>query len=1120
MISLRSLLSKTNPRAKASAGDRRSPAAVARQGLRVGDQLADTLECDMVELSRGEIATSELSVEPGQAYRVLVRVDSTSTRQDAAMVTFSLDAPLTPEDALKYFPRFTPAVGKPFAWLPNVSDGVANARFTAPPGVRRLRIAGRRWAEDGTVKIGTCLTLRPEGEARTVRFDLPAVRLCELMIDTHRVTHLRAVEPFTIGLDILDAQGRAIEGAAQAFRCAAYPGPPAADATLAVPIELPAGAAALTVTTTTPDDLLAGCLRLDLRAVDPPVDRAAFVAALRDRMDRRAADIRTRAAAAAPDGAEHVDGWLCSEKAAVLQRAATLLGPQVAPDAGSAAKIATLPVVPGTILEVRLAPVLVPELREPRIATLTASFVDREDKPLPHAGSEESWSRWSRTQYPLTFEAEAFDGQLHFAAPHYIVVPPRAELLTVEARGAVGCGGPDIQAQNVTVYDNEIGRLLSRAVDYLVARSEFLTRLARCLPAAAESSLVAAMQEEVRACRQHLTLMRSFLISAPDQLVWQAAGAATSFDIDGLPRLLPDAGCDAAAAAASASASKLRVGVIGSRDFVYYLSVWHDVTPLTPDIRDMAAAMLPFDIVVLQHTDRPSGGWPQAFFGYLDGTVPASTLEFVRSLRGRGIPVVLVADPSPVFLPLIRNWADEVDWLAISGPGAEDKGVAAALAHRDNLVRFPVLVETRLHRPVIEVRDHGFGVLCSSLSDLFDFRGNIEYLERIAPAGLVIADRLWRLVIERVKRHLQSPNLAEHIFGSASTEQWGVLCRHAAVALFFEDSLLPRYKTAQIIAEAIANGAVAVYVGDASLLGELADSVVAVETPYQLALVLRQLRFDWHREQVWLQAFRHLHRQSRFERFASWLKSRVIPEMEIEPRAPKATMITVSKRPHLLEYCVTKFREQTYLDVELVLVLNTDAAEPPAFADAKSDPRIRIYTVPSEFNIGYCLNMAISVARGEIWCKCDDDDFYGRHYVEGMVNAFHYSGADIVGKPQAYTYFEDLDAIFVRATGLGRERSVLRPGNMEFLTGATLSGKTATTVDGNFWFSNTIRLANDSEWVRAAVEGGLAAFFSDRNSFVAYRAADVGHHTWSHSNEALRRMSSRLAYGARFDLVC
>ena len=228
-------------------------------------------------------------------------------------------------------------------------------------------------------------------------------------------------------------------------------------------------------------------------------------------------------------------------------------------------------------------------------------------------------------------------------------------------------------------------------------------------------------------------------------------------------------------------------------------------------------------------------------------------------------------------------------------------------------------------------------------------------------------------------------------------------------------------------------------------------------------------------------------------------------------------MITISKRPHLRDYCIEKFSSQTHPDVELVLILNTDI-DKMALTETVNDPRIRIYHVPKEFNIGYCLNMAIAVANGAIWLKCDDDDFYGPHYVEDMVNAFHFSGAGVVGKPQWYIYFDDEDAIYFRTVATDRERSVLRPG--EFLTGATLAARTTATGQDNLWFSSTIRMANDLEWVRAAFDKGVAIFFSDRSNFVVFRSADLGSHTWSMSNEALRRQSARLVAGPRYDLVC
>jgi hypothetical protein len=1093
------------------------------QTLTVSDQINAARDCELIELEPHEFTTAKLGVEPGREYNIFLKVVSTSTRRDAAMLTFLVDVALTPDEAVKYFPRFTTAVGKPFAFIPNQSEeqneGLTSVRFTAPPEARFLSIGARRWARDGDVKIGRCLTMEPEGAAavRTIDCELPGGKFCELVINAGGVAHLSAVAVFTMTLTFRDPQRRPLPEGSRVVRCVAYPGASRAVAALPLPIEVPADAVTIGASIACSDEQLLDLVQITLQACAQPVEATAFLSAVKDRLDRRAAAIRVHASEVASGEKETIDDWLCSEKAGVLHWAAALFRPGAESSALTSRHTTSLPVTPGTILEIRLLPVLVAELAEPCAATLTASFFDANGKTLPHAGHQQSWSHWTRSQYPLSFVEEGFDQQTHFVVPHYIVAPPHATTLAVEVRGAVGFSHPTVLADAVTVYDNETARLVQRVIAYLDERSRFLSRLARCLPIETEKSILSAAAAEHESCMRHLRLLQGFLLLPTEPRVWRAASAVTSFDIEGLPRRLPEPDPDAPMPASSDT--KLCIGVIGSKDFIYYLSVWHDVTPLTPDTMRLAAGILPLDLVVLQQSDRPAGGWPTTFFGFLDGVIPPSTLELVRSLRKRGVPVVLVADPSPAFLRLTANWTKEVDRLVISGPGAEDKKVAAALGDRPNFVRFPLLVELQLHRPVIEERQPAFGVLYSSFSDLFDFQDNLLYLERILDAGLVLADRHWRLAIERAKENLQAPELAERVFGSASTEQWAFLCRHAAVALFFEDSLMPRYKAAQCMAEAIANGAVVVYVGDPSQLGELADSVIGVDTPYHLSLVLRQLRFGWHREQVWLRAFRRLHHQSRFERLATWLRGVVVPNSPVQPVVPKATMITISKRPHLLDYCLDKFRRQTYPNLELVLVLNADIDDAALEEASTADPRVRIYKAPKELNIGYCLNMAIAAASGHVWLKCDDDDFYGPHYVEDMVNTFYFSGADIVGKPQWYTYFEDQDAMYIRIVGRERERSVLRPGT-EFLTGATLSASKEATEAKGLWFSSSVRMANDSEWTLAAIDKGIALFYADRNNFAIYRSADVKNHTWVLSNDILRARCQRLVAGSRYDLIC
>ncbi len=420
----------------------------ASQTLMISHQRNAARDCDLVKLARHEFVAAKVAVEGGGQYRIFLKVVSSSARRDAAMLTFSVDVPLNAEDAVKYFPRFTTAVGKPFTFVPNQSEeqneGLTLVRFTAPPGARFLTIGARRWATDGDVEIGKCLVLEPQdgGTVSALDCTLPAGRFCELLIDAGKASHLSTVAVFTAALNFRDAEQRPLPAGNQVFRCAAYPGSPPAEAALPVPVETPAGAVTASVSIASGDEQLPGLVQITPRALAQPVAAAAFLSSLKDRLDRRAAVIRMHAGQDLRRSKDEVDDWLCSEKAAVLQRAATLFRLDSEAETSPPGDSASLPVVPGTIIEIRLVPVLVPPLPEPSTATLKLSFFDSDGRDLPDAGHQASWSRWTRRQYPLSFEAEAFDQQAHFAVPHYVVVPPFATSLNVEVQGTTGNSRP------------------------------------------------------------------------------------------------------------------------------------------------------------------------------------------------------------------------------------------------------------------------------------------------------------------------------------------------------------------------------------------------------------------------------------------------------------------------------------------------------------------------------------------------------------------------------------------------------------------------------------------------------------------------------------------------------
>ena len=163
---------------------------------------------------------------------------------------------------------------------------------------------------------------------------------------------------------------------------------------------------------------------------------------------------------------------------------------------------------------------------------------------------------------------------------------------------------------------------------------------------------------------------------------------------------------------------------------------------------------------------------------------------------------------------------------------------------------------------------------------------------------------------------------------------------------------------------------------------------------------------------------------------------------------------------------------------------------------------MRILHLPASVNLGFCMNEGIKHAQGEFWFKVDDDDYYGPHFVEDVIDAYAYSGADIVGKPTYLVYLESLDVTVCRAAREERKRRAFRfdpeqPSRVPRLTGATLSGRTGVAPS----FSLRRRSGVDSEWTERMSVAGKVLFVADYLNFVVFRSADKRNHTWTMPDE-------------------
>jgi glycosyltransferase involved in cell wall biosynthesis len=91
-----------------------------------------------------------------------------------------------------------------------------------------------------------------------------------------------------------------------------------------------------------------------------------------------------------------------------------------------------------------------------------------------------------------------------------------------------------------------------------------------------------------------------------------------------------------------------------------------------------------------------------------------------------------------------------------------------------------------------------------------------------------------------------------------------------------------------------------------------------------------------------------------------------------------------------LEY----FRRQDWPALELIIV---DDGTQPIVDLTVTDPRIRYHRLKQRQTIGAKRNLACELARGELICHWDDDDWYPRTRVGRQVDALERAGADVCG---------------------------------------------------------------------------------------------------------------------------
>ena len=197
---------------------------------------------------------------------------------------------------------------------------------------------------------------------------------------------------------------------------------------------------------------------------------------------------------------------------------------------------------------------------------------------------------------------------------------------------------------------------------------------------------------------------------------------------------------------------------------------------------------------------------------------------------------------------------------------------------------------------------------------------------------------------------------------------------------------------------------------------------------------------------------------------------------------------------------VNNFIRQSYPFKKLIIIINRSDVTKKEYINRINLNQITNYDIEilPDKSLGMCLNYAISKIPEDynIWCKMDDDDYYGKHYLLTNLEAMLSSKADIVGRGDMYVYVHEWKKLFLKING----------GNKIFkrwVQGASLFVK--KYVFNKILFSN-ISIGEDVNFGESASKIGFKIFTAPINDYIVVRHIDSNKHTWK------RDMVSYLKY--------
>lgn len=221
---------------------------------------------------------------------------------------------------------------------------------------------------------------------------------------------------------------------------------------------------------------------------------------------------------------------------------------------------------------------------------------------------------------------------------------------------------------------------------------------------------------------------------------------------------------------------------------------------------------------------------------------------------------------------------------------------------------------------------------------------------------------------------------------------------------------------------------------------------------------------------------------------------------------PSVSIITSTNRKKNLDFYFKQMNKQAYVDLEINLVTHGYelSEKEKIYFSNECKFEINFLTAHAAENLGLCLNKAIDISTKSVIAKIDDDDYYLEHYIIDQWLAMQYSRADVVGKSEAFYYFESENIIAKRKVGEYLKYDT-------FIMGATIMSR--AEMMKKLMFADLPK-AVDTNYLRRVIAHGGEIYIGHPYEMCVYRSGDDNHHTWNVNELTMLKNAKVVGFGS------